>query len=830
MSGGPSDDVHGTLLGMSHLADVQPVERNAVGVVYNATDLKLERRVTVHVLKPMTGEMARIRFDHECKLLGRLSAHPNVITLYDAGFTSGDRPYLIMELVDGPDLAMLLDSRHRLPWEVATDIVLQICTGLEQAHRAGVLHRNISPSNILMAGTTPKLTGFGISAMAVRADPTGLVHRAPEAFGEVWSERTDLYSVASVLYQMIDGNAPFWRPGDAAPDAIRLRVSHERAPTLDPDLVPAPLGVFLSAALSKDPLDRPQTTDEFLHELGLIREGRTTGSIPSVLHGTTGPMAVPASFPAQQESETAGDVGSTWFDPAATGPPAVGAEAPIGGAEAGSDLLGWAPVVAGATTVSLDMAAGPRQARTAPPPASRRPPSTPIGPVGQAPDHGQSSPGGPTDGAEVGGLGAEADATAANPSRSVWSGPQPAQAIVGESVEPGRGAGSEATGRPTAFMLAMALIAVGTIGLAAVVAMSALDSGDTPDAAPVLSDPDEPTTIEAVGTDGSIAPTTVGDAMAEPTTETSITTTVPASTVSTTMPRTAVPMVVGEPVEVATRRLADAGFEVLIVGRKSVNAQPGTVIQQKPDGNDLVVLPFTVTVYIPKAASLPSMVGRSADAVCLELQALTLTCNRVQRHDAQIPAGTVIASQPVEGTEFVEGSSVEVAVSLGPVMTVAVPALAGSTRAEAETTLLTSGFVAVGFESEPSESVPVDQVIGSNPAAGTSLATDQTVTVLLSNGPPVKVQLPDVVGSTSADAEAALSGIGMNSSVVMVDVADGDPNIGLVLTMDPGAGAEVDAGSTVTITVGRPPAAPDGASTTTVTSAPPTTATSSTAG
>ncbi|MGB5759325.1 MAG: serine/threonine-protein kinase, partial [Acidimicrobiales bacterium] len=363
VSAGSSADLHGTLLGMPHLADVQPVERNAIGVVYSATDLKLERRVTVRVLNPMNGEAARIRFDHECKLLGRLSAHPNVITLYDAGFAAGDRPYLIMESIDGRDLRTLLDGGRSLPWESAAEVALQICAGLEQAHRAGVLHRNICPSNILMADTTPKLTGFGISAMADDTDPDGLIHRAPETFDEVWDERTDLYSVASVLYQMIDGNPPFWRPGDATPDAIRLRVTHEPAPTLDPDLVPAPLGVFVSAALSKDPLDRPQTADEFLHELELIRQGRTTGSNPSVLHGETGPMAVhppyppPYPPPAPSPPSTMGvegqhGPGSTWWDPELTGPPAMGSVVSGDLVEPGQDQpLAWAPPIGGATTV-----------------------------------------------------------------------------------------------------------------------------------------------------------------------------------------------------------------------------------------------------------------------------------------------------------------------------------------------------------------------------------------------------------------------------------------------------------------------------------------------
>ncbi|MGI9596732.1 MAG: serine/threonine-protein kinase, partial [Acidimicrobiales bacterium] len=285
---------------LPHLAEVRPVGRDGAGMIYSATDLKLERGVAVRVLNPITGEADRSHFDRHSKTLGHLSAHPNVVTVYQTGFLSGDRPFLVMEATEGETLADLLVRRGPMQWQTAVDVVLQLCAGLEQAHRIGALHRNLRPAAVLMSSGTPKLSDLGVWTVGDRQDPmpdpgTALLHQAPETLNGQWDERTDLYSLASILYEMIDGHAPFWRPGQDSPEAVQLRLMHESAPGLDPEAVPPVLSVFVSAALSKDPFDRPQSADEFAHELRLIREGRTTGSTPSVLHGTTGtlPLAIP---------------------------------------------------------------------------------------------------------------------------------------------------------------------------------------------------------------------------------------------------------------------------------------------------------------------------------------------------------------------------------------------------------------------------------------------------------------------------------------------------------------------------------------------------------
>lgn len=798
-------------------------------MVYSATDLKLERRVLVRLLDPSADESERDRFNRESKILGRLSAHPNVVTVYETGFVPGGRPFLVTELIDGKTLAELMIRDGVLQWEAAADIILQLCAGLDQAHRSGALHRDLRPETVLMAGMTPKLSDFAISAIGstlgegsgAEADSAAIAHRAPETLDNVWDERTDLYSLASMLYELIDGHPPFWRPGTDSVDAARLRLLHESPPALDPEQVPMALSVFVSAALSKDPFDRPQSADEFAHELQLIREGRTTGSTPSVLHGTTTTMALPIPPP------PASPPGSP--QPAIPGRPAEPATA----TPAPAPAVASAPLMAPLPPEPVLMS-----------PALMSPavmsPSAPVqeGPAGFAPPVEQwAPPAGPESGHTA--VYSQFDAAAAPPPAGFDNIAPPAPSHDGNGI-----AGHDQSGhgqpddraqliggvyldderptlsrRPAAFTAAMAMIAIGLIGLLAVVALSALGSDDDQQtSAPALPDPNQPAPVDAgAGVTGDASGTTVagdGEAMAEEMTETTQPPAEQASTSQTTIARLAVPNMVGLDVETATRRLSDAGFQVLVVGRKATNALPGVVAQQKPDAGSMVAIPLTVTLYIPRVSNLPAMVGRSAVAVCLELQALSLTCNRTLQNNDQIPAGSVIATSPVEGALFSEGSSVELIVSRGPVTTVAVPDVTGQTRAEAEATIMAAGFTIVAYTTQPSDTIEMERAVATNPATGALLPTDQPVTVLISSGPPAKIVLPELTGMTAAEAETRLSALGLTTTITLQDRPAGDPGIGMVLSMAPAAGSEVATGAAVAITVGQ--AEPEVTTTTTM--------------
>lgn len=737
-----------------HIADLverREIRRDSRGVVYTAHDPRLDRSVLVHAFPPLSHPVDRDAFSHQAQTIGRLSAHPNIATVFNAGFTGTNDPFVITEETSGVDLATHIRTNGPLQWTEAADITIQLCAGLEQAHRAGILHRDIRPETIRLNGTTPKLTDFALTVFrppdanspdAHNHDPAQQLHRAPETFDGIWDERSDLYSLASTLYQLIDGHAPMWRPSPDTVDAFRLRLANQGPPPLPKDRAPAPLDVFVTAALSKDPMDRPQSAAEFSEELRLIREGRLTGMNPSVLHNTGMTATVLAGSPTVPTAAAA-TVGATEQPLDRTMISSFGRE----------ESPAWA----------LDDRWSP--------PADWAPP---LG-VTPAPD-----------------------GTAVLPiTPDPWSGPE--QAAVHAVPPTGR---DDQPQRSPLFLAALGLLVVSVVGFLAAATTSILGS-DGQVAAPLLPDPDAPTVVQANG-DGALAGVAVSDgampaedAMAE---EMTTTTAGSAPTTETTVTRLQVPNLVGQNVESAARQLTDLGFSVEVVGRQTANVQPGTVIQQKPDAGNLVALPLSVVLYIPRVSSLPPMVGRSADAVCVELRALGLVCNRVNQNHDQIPAGSVIATNPVEGARFSEGSSVALTVSTGPVTNITIPDVAGLSREEAEAALSQAGFITIAFATRSADA-PKDQVFGSSPAAGEILASNRPITILISTGSATPA-VPELVGRTQAEAEQLLTELGLAVQITAIDLPADDPGIGMVVATDPEQGTEVALGSTVTITVG----------------------------
>jgi serine/threonine protein kinase len=135
-----------------------------MALVYRARDEELERPVAIKVLADnLAADQAfRARFLREARLAAQL-AHPNVVQVYDSGEANG-RPYIVMEYVEGETLADLLARRGRLAPAEAVEVALQVCSGLEHAHRAGLVHRDVKPQNLIIRGDgTIKIVDFGIS-------------------------------------------------------------------------------------------------------------------------------------------------------------------------------------------------------------------------------------------------------------------------------------------------------------------------------------------------------------------------------------------------------------------------------------------------------------------------------------------------------------------------------------------------------------------------------------------------------------------------------------------------------------------------------------------
>lgn len=742
-------------LGIAEIHSVEPIARvHSLATVgsalesgpelYTAVDRRLDRPVAVRMGSPTSSESERQGFLEQAQRLAGLSSHPAITTVYDVGFTSDGRPYVIRELVEGPSLTRWLEDAGPAPWPRAVELTLQICSGLAEAHRGGTFHRDLRPDNILVTESGLKLTDVGLIAGRWIADddPRTLVHRAPETFDGDWDERSDLYSLTSILYQLIEGQACHWRPNDTT-EALRARLQTQSAPPLDPDLVPQSLRMFVTAGLSPDPLDRPQSATEFARELELIAQGRTTGATQSIPH-TGGIPAIPS-------------------------PPVSPTRSP----SAIPPLPEETPLAATATRSDLDW------------PDLRPPPDESL----------------------RRGL-VEADHTAVQPLAELQATQTSAEqaAISGVAADYGVSPPEHPTRTSPLFLGAMAVAALGLLSLAvlAFVQLRGSDSGES--AGPVLPEADTQVAIEAGPSDGSSDEELVPLAMIEPSTTTTFAPVDPSMVTEPEAQNAVVPNLVGLDVEAAGQLLEEAGFGVLVVGRVSAGSTPGTVIDQTPAAGSSVPLPLSVTIYIPRSATLPFMVGRPAQTVCLQLAALGLECQQILVFNDQVPAGAVISSDPVEGSAFTEGQTIQLQVSRGPVVEIAVPELVGRSEEEARAALTELGFLTISVTNEASDSVPAGQTIGTNPAAGTNLATDQPVTIRLSAGPPTMATVPEVMTLGQAEATAALEGAGLAVAVVSQELPADDPNIGKVTAVDPAGGSQVAAGSTVTITVGQAPA------------------------
>ena len=252
------------------VADRYEVERRLGGggmaIVYLARDRELGRPVALKVLADTLADDAQIRqrFVREARLAARLS-HPNVVRVYDAG-EEGGRPYIVMECVDGESVAELLRREGAQAPDRVADLGAQACAGLEHAHRAGLVHRDVKPANLLLAEDgTLKVADFGIAHAVggTRVTEVGTVlgtaaYLPPEqALGEPVTPASDLYSLGTCLYELLAGEPPF------EPETLGALFSRREAgPPRRLEGVPPRLDAAIMRCLERDPKDRPASAAE----------------------------------------------------------------------------------------------------------------------------------------------------------------------------------------------------------------------------------------------------------------------------------------------------------------------------------------------------------------------------------------------------------------------------------------------------------------------------------------------------------------------------------------------------------------------------------------
>jgi hypothetical protein len=236
--------------------------------VYRCWQIAVGREVAVKVdNRVLLTERDRRRFLREVTAAGRLSGHPHVIDVYDAGTLGDGRPFMVMELCPAGSLSEALRRHGPMPPGQVRDIGVRLADALAAAHASGILHRDIKPANILvnrfgMVG----LADFGLaSIISAHGDQSASrealtpAYSSPETFrGEEPSVLADVYSLAATLYALLSGLPPHFTPGEKAPGFATLVRLHDE-PVRDVPGTPPDLMALLRAAMSPDPAMRPQS-------------------------------------------------------------------------------------------------------------------------------------------------------------------------------------------------------------------------------------------------------------------------------------------------------------------------------------------------------------------------------------------------------------------------------------------------------------------------------------------------------------------------------------------------------------------------------------------
>jgi serine/threonine protein kinase/Tfp pilus assembly protein PilF len=261
------------------LADRYRIERElgagGMATVYLAHDLKHDRAVAIKVLRDeLAASIGPERFLLEIKTTARLT-HPHILPLHDSGEVDG-MLYYVMPYVDGETLRARMDRERRLPVADAIAITKAIADALGYAHAHGVVHRDIKPENVLFLEGVPMVTDFGIARATSNGDPrmTSIgvaigtpAYMSPEqSTGEDVDARSDQYALASMLYEMLTGEAPFIGP---TPESILVQRFTKLPPkvTAKHPSVPRAVEVSICTAMARDATDRFPTIDKFAESL-----------------------------------------------------------------------------------------------------------------------------------------------------------------------------------------------------------------------------------------------------------------------------------------------------------------------------------------------------------------------------------------------------------------------------------------------------------------------------------------------------------------------------------------------------------------------------------
>ncbi len=257
---------------------IEQIGAGGMAVIYRAQDMELGRIVSVKILRPSLVDDPEflIRFRREAQAAANLN-HPNIVAVYDVGQDGPKTHYIVMEHVPGQDLKRMLRARGAFDVDAALAITIEACKGVGYAHRAGLVHCDVKPQNILITpDNTVKVTDFGIARALTAAPPEEMeeiVWGSPHYFspeqasGEGCTPSSDVYSLGIVLFELLTGRLPF-----TGSDYRDLAMAHLKQPppslsSINPAL-PQELDRIIQKVLAKEPSTRYRTADQ----LGRILE------------------------------------------------------------------------------------------------------------------------------------------------------------------------------------------------------------------------------------------------------------------------------------------------------------------------------------------------------------------------------------------------------------------------------------------------------------------------------------------------------------------------------------------------------------------------------
>jgi eukaryotic-like serine/threonine-protein kinase len=671
----------GQLLDGRYLVESR-LAQGGMATVYLGRDTRLDRVVALKIAhQDLAADTEFIRrFMTEARAVAQLSS-PNVVGVFDQGSVpapGGDLSYIVMEYVAGPTLREVLRSRGHLSVRESLDVIEGVLAGLAAAHRAGIIHRDVKPENVLLGRDgAVKVADFGLARAAVAASSTktGMIigtaaYLAPEQVSRSASDaRTDVYAAGVMLFEMLTGRQP--HTGES-PLEVAYKHVNEQVPAPSsraPGLSPA-LDALVAMATSRDPDLRPPDAGAFLQAVAELRRGGAPAA------GRHGMHAAPADTQAMSGPVTGGQgyaAGS--FDDTDLGPAIAAGGLPAGGrgrhGAADSHPYGAADNATAA--------------------------------FGRGGGYG---PGGP--GSFPGGLRGP-DADGANHTMVVSPGE-----IVPGFGDPGYDGGygrrgyrrGRGDGEPLLQRMLFSRRLIWVLGgLAAVLGVVLLVWWLTAG---------QFTTVPNVSTfPAALARTELSGLGLKVRTGAPVHSNIPAGHIVSTSPRAGaeiknggtitlvpslgpvkivVPSVAGEPSAQAITTLKQAGLRVSgPVQTPSDTIQAGIVVSTNPPAQTDWPQDKPVTVLVSSGPPLPSFVGAPVASAEAAAQAGGYQISQVTVPNSNQPAGTVISQSPRAGTAIQPGEVVTVDVSPGPPL-VQVPDVQGQTVQQAEQELEAAGF------------------------------------------------------------------------------------------------------------------------------------------